>query len=604
MQDVKADFRFAKIRFSLAQTYSIISQMILGILENSIKTALWSLKIDENNLPAQAGVFKITLEHPEELSHGDYSCNIAMVLAKQVAQNPRELAEKIVAEINERKPKEVFKVEVAGPGFINFYLSPEFFILQNKEILKAGEKFGSNKNLKGEKTVVEYTDPNPFKEFHIGHLMSNTIGESIARITEVNGAKVKRACYQGDVGLHVAKAIWGIQKKSKGNIKNAYELGQAYAMGAASYEENETAKGEIIEINKKIYSHDDKEVNKIYDFGRKISLKYFEEIYKVLGTKFNNYFFESKTGIFGKEIVEKNIGKVFEKSEGAIIFKGENYGLHTRVFINKEGLPTYEAKELGLAKIKYDKTKYDKSIIITGNEVNEYFKVLLKAMSFIFPDLASKTLHISHGMLRLPEGKMSSRTGKVITAVSLLNDVKEKVFEKMDGRGMNKKEKEEIAEKVAVGALKYSILKQVNGKDIIFDFDKSISFEGDSGPYLQYSYARARSILRKSKEEKIYPVKWNSEFNRVKKVVDICDLEKIIYRFPEVVARAGGEYSPHYIATYLIELASAFNTFYGQGKIVDKEDAESPYKVVLTESFSIVLKNGLNLLGIQAPERM
>ena len=565
--------------------------MIKNILEKAIKTALWELKIDEKKIS------KINLEHPEDLTHGDYSCNIAMVLAKQVAQNPRELAEKIVAEINERKPDEISKIEVAGPGFINFYLSTKYFVSGVSDVLKKGDKYGLNKNLEGEKTTVEYTDPNPFKEFHIGHLMSNSIGEAISRIVEANGAKVSRACYQGDVGLHVAKAIWGVLKENK-KINTAYDLGQAYSRGAKAYEENEQLKQEIIEINKNIYSGTDKCVNKAYDMGRKISLEYFESIYKILGTKFNNYFFESETGKVGKEIVEKNMDKVFEKGENnAIIFKGENYGLHTRVFINSEGLPTYEAKELGLAKIKFDKTKYSKSIVVTGNEVNDYFKVLLQAMSLIFPDLASKTVHVSHGMLRLPTGKMSSRTGDVITAVSLLDDIKEKVSEKMTDRVMNKKEKEETAEKVAVGALKYSILKQVNGKDIIFDFDKSLSFEGDSGPYLQYSYARAKSILRKAKDE---GVKAN-----IKKVgEEVSNLEKIIYRFPEVVERAGEEYSPHYIATYLIELASAFNSFYAQGKIVDKTDVNSPYKLALTEAFSVVLKNGLNLLGISAPEKM
>jgi arginyl-tRNA synthetase len=563
---------------------------IREILEKSIKSALFSLNIDS--------AVKINLEHPEDLSHGDYSSNIAMVLAKVVSQNPKELAEKIVAKIIENKPNEVLKIEVAGPGFINFFLVPEFFVAETDTILRAAEKFGQNKNLKKQKTVIEFTDPNPFKEFHIGHLMSNSIGESIARVTEANGARVLRACYQGDVGLHVAKTIWAMLKNpipnTKDQVEKAKYLGEMYAEGAAQYE---IEKSEIEAINKKIYERSDRKINKLYDWGRAVSLDYFESIYKILGTKFDNYFFESKTGKFGKEIVEKNIGKVFEKSEGAVIFKGENYGLHTRVFINKEGLPTYEAKELGLSKLKFKKTGYEKSIIVTGNEINEYFKVLLKAMSLIFPELAAKTTHISHGMLRLPEGKMSSRTGKVITAISLLKEIEQKILEKMADREMTDIEKKETAEKIAVGAIKYSILKQVNGKDIIFDFDKSLSFEGDSGPYLQYSFARAKSILRKAKEEKVRAgiKKDNSEPST---------LEKIMYRFPEVVERAGREYSPHYIASYLTELASSYNSFYAHGKIVDRTDLNSPYKVALTEAFSIVMKNGLNLLGIAVPEKM
>jgi len=586
--------------------------MIRKIIENSIKTALWELKIDDSKIK------KIGLEHPEDISHGDYSTNVAMVLSKIVAQNPRELAGKIVEELdsrlhgNDRGLGMISKVEVAGPGFINFYLSKDFFESKTKEIIKLGKKFGKNNNLKKQKTVVEYTDPNPFKEFHIGHLMSNTIGEAISRVLEENGAKVIRACYQGDVGLHVAKTLWGANKMMKddpstkkyffggqvGDVKDLSIWGKAYALGATTYESDETAKKEIVEINKKVYSREDKELNKLYKIGRKFSLKEFEKIYKILGTKFNKYFFESETTPIGIKIVQNNIDNgIFDRSEGAIIFKGENYGLHTRVFINSEGLPTYEAKDLGLTKLKYDKTKYSKSIIITANEQSDYFNVMLKALSLIYPELAEKTKHVSHGMLRLPEGKMSSRTGKVITAVSLLETIKQTIAEKMTSREMPEKEKVETAEKIAVGALKYSILKQVTGKDIIFDFDKSISFEGDSGPYLQYSYARAKSLLRKAKEEKV-------KINYKKINLEISELEKLLYRFPEVVERAGDEYSPHYIASYLIEISSAFNSFYGNNKIVDKADQNSPYKVALTEALSEVLKNGLNLLGISAPERM
>lgn len=576
--------------------------MIREILENSIKTALSKLNIKESG---------IVLEHPEELSFGDYSTNIAMVLAKQLAMNPKELAEKIVAEINKDLPKEISKVEVAGPGFINFYLSDDYFVKSIAEIVKEKEKFGLNKNLKGQKIIIEYTDPNPFKEFHIGHLVPNSIGESVSRILEVSGAKVKRTCYQGDLGIHIAKAIYGIRllelnkeimptEKDPLAVRVAF-LGKAYAAGAQEPGFGmDNYKVQLAELNKMIYERSNKKVNRLYDMGRKWSLEYFDSIYKVLGTRFDRLFFENETWKIGKEIVEKNIGKVFEKSDGAIIFRGENYGLHTRVFINSEGLPTYEAKDLGLAKKKYDYYHYDKSIVVTGNEQKEYAKVMLKALSLIYPELAEKTQIITNGFLSLSAGKMSSRTGDVVTATSLISDTENKVLEKMSDREMNDKEKNQIAEQIAVGAIKYSILKQVNGKDIIFDFDKSISFEGDSGPYLQYSYARAKSILRKAKEEKV-----KSAVN-LKSVQDkeISELEKTLYRFPEVVERAGNEYSPHYIATYLIEIASAFNNFYAKNKIVDKTDLNSPYKIALTEAFSIILKNGLNLLGIQAPEKM
>ncbi|MDP2705241.1 MAG: arginine--tRNA ligase [Patescibacteria group bacterium] len=532
---------------------------------------------------------KVTIERPADSSHGDYSTNVALTYCKDFSLSPHDLALKLASELERHKPEEVEKIEIAGPGFINFFLSKQFLADSVKEILKQKNSFGQNKTLSKEGVMVEYTDPNPFKEFHIGHLMSNTIGESISRLLEWNGAKVRRANYQGDVGIHVAKALWGKLKDP------ASSWGQTYAQGAKQYDENETAKKEIAELNKKIYARSDTEINKLYDQGKSESLKQFEKMYTRLGTRFDFFFFESSTGEFGKGIVQENTPGIFEKSDGAVVFKGEPYGLHTRVFLNSDGLPTYETKELGLAEIKYEKYAYTKSIVITGNEVNDYFKVLLKVLELISPDLASKTLHISHGMLRLPEGKMSSRTGNVITAESLIDEVREKVKEKVSDRDLTDGEKEIISEQVAVGAIKYSILKQASGKDIIFDFDKSLSFEGDSGPYLQYAHTRAKSILVKAREEGI---------KEDARKGNPGSLERLLVHFSEVVEHAGKEHEPHYVVTYLTELAGAFNSFYAKEKIVDSKDLASAYKVALTSAVAAVLKNGLTLLGIPAPDKM
>ncbi|KKR46400.1 MAG: Arginine-tRNA ligase [Parcubacteria group bacterium GW2011_GWA1_40_21] len=586
--------------------------MIQEKLKNTIQEALKMPSITADD---------IHLEHPTDLNFGDYSSNAALAYAKELKTKPIDLAEKIAEEIRKREIKEIEKAEVAGAGFINFFLSKEFFAESVGEAITEGDSFGANESLKGRKVMIEYTDPNPFKEFHIGHLMSNTIGESLSRIIGFHGAEVKRACYQGDVGLHVAKAVLGMKTlrdlmpDDKAMLTNKVKfLAMSYSLGSSSFsslsgiddfkrrvdEINKAIEsGELEVINKKIYDRNDDEINKLYDWGKDVSLKHFGEIYKKLGTEFDFIFFERETGDFGKKIVEENLKNgVFEKSDGAIVFKGEKYGLHTRVFINSEGLPTYEAKELGLAKIKYDEHyQYDVSIVVTGNEINDYFKVLLKAMEIVFPDLAEKTKHISHGMLRLPSGKMSSRTGDVITAESLMTDTQKLVEEKIKDRNYNEEMEKEIIEKVSIGAIKYSILKHTTGSDIVYDFDKSISFEGDSGPYLQYSYARAKSVLEKAKGEGI-------KASAKKVVTETSELERLLYRFPEIVERAGKEYSPHYIASYLIELAGSFNSFYAKHKIVDTNDEISPYKVALTASFAATMKNGLNLLGIQVPERM
>ncbi|MEI7424634.1 MAG: arginine--tRNA ligase [Candidatus Staskawiczbacteria bacterium] len=529
-----------------------------------------------------------SVDFSDDKIHGDYSTNVALILAKKIRKNPIETANLIKDKIGS---KGIFnKIEIAGPGFINFFIADKVFIDNLKSIDK---NYGKGQGLKNKKVIIDYTDPNPFKDFHIGHLMNNTIGESLSRIFEFQGAKLKRLCFQGDVGIHVAKAIWG-------KTKNPSLLwGKAYALGATAFEDDEVSKKEITDLNKIIYNRSDKAINKLYDQGKKESLIHFSSIYKKLDTKFDDLIFESQVVDLGKKIVEKGLKDgIFEIGErGAVIFRGEKYGLHTRVFINSEGLPTYGAKDLGLAELKYKKYKYDKSVVVTANEQDSHFDIVLCALSKINERLAESTKHIGHGLLKLPEGKMSSRTGKVITGESLIERVEELVKEKIIDRELSVLEQKEIIEGVAIGAIRYSILKQSVGSDIIYDFDKSISFEGDSGPYLQYSYARARSILRKAKSENI-----KASFKKIPN--EITELEKLIFHFPEIISASLNSYEPHFLVLYLTELAGMFNGYYTKNKIVDKADEFSPYRVALTKSFIQTMGNGMWLLGIKSLDKM
>jgi arginyl-tRNA synthetase len=483
------------------------------------------------------------------------------------------------------------KVEVAGPGFINFYISPDYFVKSIAEILKKGEKFGLNNNLKGAKTVVEYTDPNPFKEFHIGHLMSNAIGESISRLLQFSGAEVKRANYQGDVGPHVAKAIWGVLKLGADSHDSA-QLGKAYATGAQAYESDLAVKAEIDAINAKVYDKSDSKVNDIYAAGRKASLEHFEELYKMLGTKFDHYFFESETAPRGIKLVRAH-KEIFEESDGAVVYKGEQDGLHTRVFITSKGLPTYETKDLGLAELKAETCEFDTSITVTAHEQSDYFKVVLAAMKKVLPEIAQKIEHVSHGMMRFAEGKMSSRTGNVITGESLLFDLTEAA--KVRAAESRADDKDILAQQVAVAAIKYQILKQASGKDIIFDRERALSLEGDSGPYLQYAYARTNAILEKAREQNV----------TAKVDVDAAtdELTRILHRFPEIVEYATSLYEPHLLTSYLLEVASRFNSWYAQEQILDGTP-KAAHKVALVDAVRRTLKNGLWILGIPVPPKM
>lgn len=587
-----------------------------------------------------------SIEHPADLSHGDYSTNIAMVLAKQMQKNPREMADNLADQLRQKidanqnskieEPyNQIEKIEVAGPGFINFYLKPEFFARELQKILHLENNFGRSRRLAGKTILLDYTDPNPFKQFHIGHLMSNAIGEALARIFEWNGAKVIRICYGGDVGPHVAKTIWGMKQMRSAFPHNTDSLtdktkflGDAYVLGDRSYKASEkgdkldgisdNAKAEIDEINKRVYQlfddtkeNDDPDIEVYYQKGKTWSLQHFDEIYKKLGTNFDKQIFESTTFPIGEKIIRDNTPAVFELSEGAIIYRGEEDGLHTRVFINSLGLPTYESKDIGLAYYKEDEVarklgKFDVSVIITANEQKEYFKVVLSALNKINPEIAKKTKHFSHGMMRFAEGKMSSRLGNVITGESLLNSIEEIVSEKIADRDFSPEESKDVKSKIAVGAIKYSILKNAIGRDIIFDPQTSISFEGDSGPYLQYTFTRAKSIVDKAKEQgiKVVDILKNEDGSmRDISVAGQTVLEKKIYRFPEVVEKAYEEFAPQQIVTFMTELASEFNSFYAAEQILDGGKNQE-YKIALTKAVMYVLQNSLSILGIKTTERM
>jgi arginyl-tRNA synthetase len=540
----------------------------------------------------ELGIESVTpvLERPADMTHGDYATGVALAAAKQVGKSPHELAEAIVKKL----PAIAFveKTEVAGPGFINFYLTRDYFLGNLKEIT---DGYGKGDVLAGKTVLVEYTQPNILKPFHIGHLMSNAIGESLSRLIENAGADVKRLNYQGDVGLHIAKALWGIKALSAdpGDID---ALGKAYAYGAQAYENDEKAKAEIDELNDKVYK-DDAEIAEHYEAGKKTSLARFEELYKILGTKFDRYFFESETWKPGLALVEEGKGKgIFKESDGAVIFSGEDYGLHTRVFITSKGIPVYEAKELALAELKAREFDFDTSITLTAVEQEQYFKVVFKALGLLRPELDGKFTHVSHGMMQIAGGKMSSRLGNVKTGDSLITAMIGEVNERM-GERVSEEAVGETSRDVGVAAIKYSVLRQALRKNIIFDEEKSLSFEGDSGPYLQYTAVRARSVVVKAKEAGITP-----SFDIMPEKAGI--IERLLERFPEVAQRAANEYEPHHVATYAIEMASAFNSWYAGQHIIDTTDALSPYRVALTGAVAAVLSRALWLLGIRVPEAM
>ncbi len=545
-----------------------------------------------------------SLDFPEDVAHGDYATNVAFVISKTKGLSPKACADECISSLYENLKDTVEKIEVAGPGFINFYLKNDVRTDEVEEIATHGIVTPRL----NEKALVEYTDPNCFKVFHIGHLMANAIGESLARIYEMRGYDVTRVCYPSDIGRNVAMGVWGVMKKSSEKPKDDAPLkdkiaflGVCYAYAHSQYESSDEAKYDIIEVNRAIYEGANPEIMEVYAEGRALSLAYFDSLYEKLGTTFDAFIYESEVAEPGLAIVKKYLTEgIFEESEGAVVYKGEQDGLHTRVFVNAQGLPTYEAKDLGnyVKKMELvpDASHY---VVVTASEQNEYFKVLNKVSEKIFPKLAGKLTHISHGMMRLPEGKMSSRTGNVIGGEDMLDMIKDRLKEKVTEMRVSENDTEKLVNDIAVGAIKFSILKIAPGKDIAFDFEKSLSFEGDSGPYLQYTHARLCALLDKANEQGI-----SFEHGYVVENPE-KDMEKALIEYPLVLERTYEDLGPHHVIQYLLSLTRVFNSMYARVQIIDENDKDkSSYYIMLAQATKNILAHGLHILGIVAPERM
>ncbi len=548
----------------------------------------------------------IHLEHPQELSHGDYATNLALTLAKKVGKNPRALAEEILARLNQQDIPEVKSIEIAGPGFINFFLSDSFYEISLKTILKEGMDFGNLNIWTGKNILVEHSSPNLFKPFHIGHMMNNTVGESIARLCYLSGATTKVIAYPSDVSLGIGKAVWKLMdygletlEKLESLSEKMSFLGRCYAEGTQAMKEHPELEAHMREITQDIYFHRDTPAYAAYKVGRDLNLQYFIEMTARLGSVFDGYIFESEAGQLGKQIIAEHTGSVYSESNGAIVYEpseeelSHNKKMHTRVFINKDGNPTYEAKDTGLLKLKFDRYKPDFSLMVTDLEQGPYFEVVAQAASHINPEWKERTKHLLHGRMKFKGQKMSSRLGNTPIVSDILDIVLDEVYDKAGEREMSK----ERADMIAIAALKYAILRTQPGKPINFDPDTSLSFEGDSGPYLQYTYARCRSILKKAAEENLVvkteqPADWQ-----------VLDLEKQLYRLPEIFESAFVNFAPQQVVGYATEIAQLFNTWYGNTKIIDT-DVQVGYRLALVEASATVIKKSLWALGIDAPEEM
>lgn len=564
----------------------------------------------------------LELTRPDE-QFGDFATNVALQLSKQVGKNPREIGETLAKSVIGRS-YHIQEASVAGPGFVNLRLT-------DAALLRAlADK--PEQSMAGRKVLVEYSDPNPFKPLHAGHLYTTLVGDTIARLVEHAGAETIRINFGGDVGLHVAKSMWAILRMLDGekpedlaDITEADRpkwLGDRYVEGNNAYEDDETAKAEITAINKRVYAVQaqndrDSSFARIYWTCREWSYKYFATLYDQLQVvPFARYIPESEVTPLGLQTVREQLANgVYEESDGAVVFRGDEQGLHTRVFINSEGLPTYEAKDVGLSMTKWRDYHFDESIIITANEQAQYMQVVIASIAQFAPEAAERTKHLAHGVVKLQGGvKMSSRKGNIVSALDILEAAR--VAGQVSGTNPS--------EDTILAAVKYAFAKNRIGGDIVYDPTESIALEGNSGPYLQYAHARARSILGKASahsadasEERVGEEQASASeatalpAEGVKPLLENIALdlqpdERTLVRklteYSEAVDKATNELMPHHICTYLYELAQVFNRFYEKNRVIG--DERELVRLHLVESYADTLKAGLTLLGILAPDRM
>lgn len=559
-------------------------------LQEAIKNSVRSLyDIDHEHID-------ITRPEPQ---FGDYATNIAMQLAKKLSLPPRQIAQAIEQDISASAFPWLASISIAGPGFMNFFMT-DTYILEHSTIT-------INQSLKGKVVIAEYSDPNAFKSLHAGHLYTTLVGNAIANMLEAVGATVYRLNYGGDVGLHAAKAMWGIihslggeHPKKLSDIPTASRstwVSDRYVDGNTAYEDNETYKDEIQTINQKIYTlHEQNDTTsdfaQIYWTCREWSYDGFKKLYKELDVHaFDEFIPESTVTPLGVQTVTQGLEQgVFETSDGAVVYSEQKSGLHTRVFITSKGLPLYEAKELGLARYKWEKYQFDKSFVITANDIIEYMKVLFSAMSHFYPQAEQRTTHLTHGIIKLSGGrKMSSRKGNVLMAADIIDSAVQ----------LNTEKSGKQDRRVAIGAIKYAFLKQRIGGDIIYDPEESISLAGNSGPYLQYAHARARSILAKVTSPEQDSVVENNAI-----ILDTHEraLAAKLGEYSEVITKAAEDMMPHYICSYLYELAVTFNRFYENSKVIG--DPREPLRILLVQRYADILKAGLTVMGIEALDHM
>lgn len=565
-----------------------------------------AVKAQQESCKCSFDIPEIEMEHPSNSQFGDLSTNIAMKIGKQQGENPFTVAENLVKQLdsglsqNDAKGM-IEKIEVVKPGFINFYFSNDFFAVNIKEILAKKDSFGKSDTGKGQTVVLDYSHPNIAKPIGVHHLITTLIGESIKRTYGFIGAKTIADNFLGDWGTQFGKTIYAFKEWGDRKVVEKDPINELLKLYVRFHEEADKSP-ELDEKGREEFKkleEGDKENTELWKWMREESLKELKSVYKRLDVSFDYYngeaFYNDKTGEI-LDVLDKK-GILEDGEGGAKIVDLEKDDLRIALIQKGDGATLYLTRDLAAIKYRTENFKPTKILYVVENAQGLHLAQAFKIAEMA--DLKDDTdlVHVKFGSMRFPEGRMSTRKGKVVFLWDVLEKAKEKALKIVEEKNPDLENKEEVAEIVGVGAVKYAILSHNRVTDISFTWEKILSLDGNSAPYLMYTYARAKSILRKAgevpKDFKIQSLGKEEE-----------SLLKKIYRFPEIVEVAAREYAPSHIATYAYELAQDFNTFYNKVPVLNADQDLKEFRLALVAATAQIVKNSMNLLSIDLPKKM
>ncbi|MCD4745535.1 MAG: arginine--tRNA ligase [Bacteroidales bacterium] len=570
----------------------------------------------------------ITVEKTNKDFEGDFTI-VVFPLLKFSKKSPEETAKEIGNYIKS-DVKEIQNFNVIK-GFLNFVINDKFWLDFFKNNI-SNEHYGFKKPKKTKPVIVEYSSPNTNKPLHLGHIRNNLLGYSLSEILKANGKNVIKINLINDRGIHICKSMlawlkWGDGETPESTgIKGDHLLGKYYilfdkknkeeirdlVLKGSTEDEAEKNTSLMIEAQEMLrkWENADEEILDLWKLMNSWALKGFDKTYKRLGIDFDKINYESKTYLQGKALVKKGVenGCLLQKEDGSVWADLTEEGLDEKLLLRKDGTSVYITQDLGTAYRRYNEFYPEKIIYVVGNEQIYHFNVLKLVLKKLEEDWADKIMHLYYGMVELPHGRMKSREGTVVDADDLMDEMYETAKKTTEELGkidsFPKEEADKLYHIVSMAALKYFILKVDPKKNMLFNPEESIDFNGNTGTFIQYTYARIQSIIRKAGKEYVnnsingFP----ENFTLLKKEKEIL---KLLYEFPGVVEQAGENYSPAIIANYVYELVKEYNQFYQEIPILKNVDKEiSDFRVALSEFTGNIIKKSMNLLGIEVPDRM